>query len=97
CYEGIPKLCARWAEVGPKCPAADVSTDTHDPTASELKITPKNLEAYIKVRFDSRENCAKYAESFASALGGVYSLCEPPEDVVWKYDNQDGTGTVIPP
>ncbi|KAI0573617.1 hypothetical protein Alg215_09091, partial [Pyrenophora tritici-repentis] len=26
-----------WAEVGPKCPAADVSTDTHDPTLSQLK------------------------------------------------------------
>ncbi|PZD23365.1 hypothetical protein A1F96_10309 [Pyrenophora tritici-repentis] len=64
--------------------------------AWELDISPKNLEAYIKIRFDSSENCAKFAESFASALGGVYSLREPPEDAVWKHDNQDGTGTVIP-
>jgi hypothetical protein len=79
--------------------------------AQKLRIHPENLKAYINVRFSSSTNCEKFALSFASALQGVYidertvlerydrsseDLYEPQSNVVWKYDNQNGTGTLVP-
>jgi hypothetical protein len=75
--------------------------------ARRLRIHPENLKAYINVRFGSSTVCKKFALSFASALQGVYidetrhersseDLYEPQKNVVWKYDNQNGTGTSVP-
>jgi hypothetical protein len=74
--------------------------------ARDLRIHPKNLDAYVKGRFGSDKNCTKFASSFASGLEWAYKLektyqkrygrsYKPRKDMLWKYNKQDETSTLV--
>ncbi|KAI1560381.1 hypothetical protein PtrEW4_011219, partial [Pyrenophora tritici-repentis] len=52
-----------WAEVGPKCPAADVSTDTHDPTGGVIAMR----RSRVQVGSQSRRRTGQHLSTFLSA------------------------------